>query len=245
MAQTQALHDALKQALKSHGITYAQVASALGLTEASVKRLFAEQGFSLQRLDQVCQLMDMEISDLVQLMQSRVPRLQQLTEAQEREIVSDTALLLVTVCVLNRWTLSDIQQVYNFTEPECVRKLAHLDRLRMIELLPGNRIKLRVAANFSWRDNGPIQRFFQSQIQKDFFSDEPAQAGESMSVLNGMLSPAAAAEFSRKLQRLAEEFADLNQRDAHLPVTERKGVTVLLSSRHWRFSVFAGYRRQP
>ena len=53
-------------ALKAQGKTYRDVAVALGLTEASVKRLFSKQSFSLHRLDQVCQLLEMEITDLAQ-----------------------------------------------------------------------------------------------------------------------------------------------------------------------------------
>ena len=53
MAQTRELIKTLKLALKARGKTYADVALELGLTEASVKRLFSRQSFSLDRLDQV------------------------------------------------------------------------------------------------------------------------------------------------------------------------------------------------
>ena len=66
MAQINPLLKTLKKALKAHGLTYLKIAEALELSEASVKRLFAEQTISLQRLEQICQLMEMEISDLVQ-----------------------------------------------------------------------------------------------------------------------------------------------------------------------------------
>ena len=52
MAQTSELIKTLKQALKAHGKTYAAVARELNLTEASVKRLFWQKNFSLERLDQ-------------------------------------------------------------------------------------------------------------------------------------------------------------------------------------------------
>src|SRR5210317_1128098 len=113
MAQTRELIKTLKSALKAHGKTYADVAVELGLTEASVKRLFSQQSFSLARLDQVCHLVDMEITDLVQLMSEQQQRLQQLTIEQEQEITTDVTLALVTVCVLNRWTMEDILGYYH------------------------------------------------------------------------------------------------------------------------------------
>ncbi|NOR19714.1 MAG: helix-turn-helix domain-containing protein, partial [Xanthomonadales bacterium] len=138
MAQTRELIKTLKTALKAQAKTYADVAIELGLTEASVKRLFSQQSFSLTRLDRVCHLLDMEITDLVQQMNEQQQHLQQLTIEQEKEVTADVMLTLVAVCVLNRWTMKDIMSYYHIRETECVRHLAKLDRLMVIELLPKN-----------------------------------------------------------------------------------------------------------
>lgn len=238
MPQINNLLGTLKKALKSHGLTYAQVAAHLGLTEASVKRLFSEQQISLQRLEQICQLMQMEISDLVQLMNDQQPQLQQLTREQEEEITRDITLLLITVCVLNRWTMEEILDWYKLSESECLQKLIRLDKLNIIELLPKNKIKLRVANNFSWREGGPIQQFFQAKLAQEFFSSRFEGDGECLVVLNGMLSPASNLEFQRKLKRFAREFEELNQQDAALPLAQRNGVSVVLAMRNWRYGLF-------
>jgi DNA-binding Xre family transcriptional regulator len=237
MAQLNTLLATLKKALKSHGLTYAKVAAHLSLTEASVKRLFAEQHLSLQRLEQICQLMDMEISDLVQLMNEQQPRLQQLTHEQEEQITQNLVLLLITVCLLNRWTLDDILNYYKITEHECIQQLANLDRLKVIELLPHNKIKLRVAPNFGWREGGPIQQFFQARIAEEFFKHKFEHENESLQVLNGMLSHEAHKELQRKLKRLAREFDELNNQDAQLPFAERHGVTLVLAARNWKYGL--------
>ena len=156
MPQTQQLIETLKHALKAQKLTYADVARVLELSEASVKRLFAEKNLSLLRLEQICQMLQMEISDLVQLMNQRAQRIEQLTREQELEIASDRLLLLVTVCALNRWTIEEILSYFNIEEPDAVRCLARLDRLKIIDLLPGNRIKLLISPNFHWIENGPL-----------------------------------------------------------------------------------------
>lgn len=51
MPQAQKLVSTLKRTLKAHGKTYSQVAAHLGLSEASIKRLFSRGNFSLQRLE--------------------------------------------------------------------------------------------------------------------------------------------------------------------------------------------------
>jgi hypothetical protein len=52
MPQTQQLVETLKQALRGQKKTYADVAKALELSEARVKRLFADKNLSLARGDQ-------------------------------------------------------------------------------------------------------------------------------------------------------------------------------------------------
>lgn len=238
MAQTRELIKTLKMALKAQGKTYSDVAAALGLTEASVKRLFSQQSFSLHRLDQVCQLLEIEVSDLVQMMNEQQQHLQQLTAEQEAEITKDVILTLIAVCVLNRWTMEDILSFYRLSETECIRYLARLDRLKIIELLPKNRIRLRVAPNFSWRENGPIQQFFQQKISQEFFNTRFSGDDECLVVLNGMLSPQSNAEFQRKLRRLAREFDLLNNDDAALDLEQRQGTTLVLAMRGWQYGLF-------
>jgi len=238
MAQTRELIKTLKTALKAQGKTYADVALTLGLTEASVKRLFSQQSFTLSRIDQICHLLDMEITDLVQLMNEQQQRLQQLTVAQENEITANVTLTLVAVCVLNRWTMEDILSYYRISEAECIRHLARLDRLKVIELLPKNRIKLLVAPNFSWRENGPIQLFFQKKISQEFFNTRFSRDDECLIVLNGMFSSQSNAELQRKLKRLAREFDLLNNDDAALKLADRNGTTLVLAMRGWQYGLF-------
>ena len=238
MAQTRELIKTLKTALKAQGKTYADVAVELGLTEASVKRLFSKHSFSLSRLDQVCHMLDMEITDLVQLMNEQQQRLQQLTIEQEKEITGDVMLTLVAVCVLNRWTMDDILSYYHISKTECIRHLARLDRLKVIELLPKNRIRLLVAPNFSWRENGPIQHFFQKKISQEFFNTRFSRDDECLIVLNGMFSSQSNAELQRKLKRLAREFDLLNNDDTALDLADRNGTTLVLAMRGWQYGLF-------
>lgn len=238
MGQTRELVATLKTELKAQGKTYADVAAALELSEASVKRIFSQQNFSLERLDRICQLLGIEISDLVQQMNERRRQLQQLDWDQEQDLTGDITLMLVAVCVLNRWTMEEILSYYRISEHECIRHLARLDRLKLIELLPGNRIRLRVAPNFSWIDNGPIQQFFQQKIGQEFFHTRFNRDDECLVVLNGMLSSQSNAEMQRKLRRLAREFDALNNDDATLNLEQRQGATLVLALRDWRYGLF-------
>ncbi len=241
MAQTSAILKTLKKQLKAHGKTYADLADALELSEASVKRLFAEESFTLQRLEAACQFIGIQLEELVSLMSKEQPQLKQLTKLQEKEIADDLLLLMVTVSVINGYTMQDLLNHYHIKETECIRILAHLDRLKIIELLPNNRIKLLVAPNFRWLPNGPIQKFFLEKVQRDFFKSSFSEEGEKLVVLNGILSKASNAELQKKIQRLSREFNELMQSDAGLPMDEKFGTTMVMAMRHWQYELFRKY----
>ena len=243
MSQTAELVITLKQALKSHGLTYADVASQLALSEGSVKRLFAEKHFSMQRFEQICQMMELNIADIVQLMQQRSTKLVQLTREQESQLVKDRKLLLVTVCALNRWTLQDIQSVYMLNKTEIIHYLATLDRMKLIELLAGNKIKLLVSANFHWIENGPIQQFFNSKLAQDIFDSRFDRQTEKLVVANAMLSRQSNAVLQQKVSRLLSEFEQLNNQDAGLKHEDKQGTTLVMAIRDWHLGFFADLKR--
>ncbi|MEX1033728.1 MAG: helix-turn-helix transcriptional regulator [Cellvibrionaceae bacterium] len=245
MSQTAGLVKTLKRALKAKGKTYADVAACLELSETSIKRLFAEKNFSLERLERICQLVEMDISDLVQSMLEETRRIDMLTEEQEEEVVGDLKLLLVAVNVLNRLTFTEMLRDYKLSEPELIQLLAKLDRLKIIQLLPKNRIKLIVAKNFSWRPNGPIQRFFHSNVQAEFFKSTFQKPGEKLIFNLGMLSRGSNASFIKKLEKLNAEFNELHEDDAGLPLEQRFGASIVLALRVGEFGFFGDLNRDP
>ncbi len=132
---------------------------------------------------------------------------------------------------------------YALSEPEAISKLARLDRMGLIELLPGNRIKPLITHDFNWQKKGPIQRFFESQVQADFFQCHFNQPGELRLFLNGMLSPRSNEAMQQKLRRLALEFRHSHQEDLALPLEQRYGVSMIVAIRPWEVAVFQQYRR--
>jgi len=238
MAQTNPIVSTLKSLLKSRGLTYRDVAHALGLSEASVKRLFAEQNFSLQRLDQICQLLEIEISDLIKQMEASQQQLSELTLEQEQELITDIKLLLLAHVVINGWQFEDIINLYQLTETETIRYLAKLDRLKLIDLLPNNRIKLKISPKFAWRSGGPIQSFFTTYLLDDFLKSKFDAKDENFIFPSGMLSAASREHFNRRIKQLVQDFHSMNEQDRTLPIEERFSCSLFLAFRPWRPDVF-------
>ncbi len=242
MVGSTALIAALKRRLKAHGMTYRDVAPLLGLSEASVKRLFSRGDFTLARIERICAALEISLGDLVREAEEAHAALRSLTPEQERELISSPDLLMVAVLVVQGWTFEQILACYELTEHELIRALAHLDRLRLIDLLPGNRIRRLVAPNFTWVAGGPIERFLAEKVRARFLRGRFAGPGESMRFVHGMLSARSLAILQRRIEQLAREFDDLQRADQHLGLDERQGSSLLLALRPWDF--FADRRRR-
>ncbi|MCW8878291.1 MAG: helix-turn-helix transcriptional regulator [Kangiellaceae bacterium] len=245
MAQTTLFLQAVKACLKNKGLTYADVATQLSLSEASVKRIFSEENISLQRLDQICQMMNMELCDLARIAEQKQHEIQELTEEQEAEFVKQPKLLFVAYMLLNDFTFEEIKCHYNIDEHEGIQLLAHLDRIKFIDLLPGNRVKLLTSRNFRWRKNGAIEKLFNETIRKEFFHSRFAKQDECMKFSGGMVSRSTILLMHKKIERLIGDFNELAQQDASLPFEERIGCSLVGAIRPWEFSLFAQYRKPP
>ena len=236
---------ALKQVLKSRNVTYADIARRLAMSEASIKRVFAKQTFTLNRLDRICGILGIAITDLAKMVEHETERVTQLTLEQEREIVADPKLMLVAVHALNHWTLEEIVAHYTISKTDCIRLLARLDRLRIIDLLPNNRIRVIVGRNFSWRPDGPFQRHFRDQLEANFFGSRFDGRGEHLAFVSGMLSRNSNAVIQQHMRRLETEFTELHNQDGALPLDERFGTSLLIAMRPWVPEVFRKMQRRP
>jgi AraC-like DNA-binding protein len=243
MNEATQLIQTIKRQLKIRGLSYRDVASALAVSEPSVKRLFATGRFTVDRLAQLSSLLGLTLAELTQEAAISEPRLKTLSTAQEDELVSDLKLLLVAVCALNHWTLNNIVDSYQLSQTECLQRLLRLDRLRLIDLLPGNRIRINVARDFDWLQTGPIRQFFQSQGQGDFLGNAFTATHDSHVFAHGMLTPGAATQFQSELRRLRQKFSDLHEESLAFPLEQRQGMGLLLAMREWEPAGFTALRR--
>jgi len=179
--------------LKSRGLTCADIAGGLGLSEATVKRIFSRRDFTLERIDEICRIAGVDFAEL--------------------------------------------------TRAECTRCLARLDRLRIIELAPGDRIRPLVSRAFSWRPGGPIQRYFHARIQDEYLGSRFDRPDELFLFTSGMLSHASSAELLTRLRRVARDFAEQHREDLGLPLADRVGTSLLIALRPWEPRSFRQLRR--
>lgn len=243
MALSLELVDALKRFLRAQDLTYRDLAGRLKLSEAAVKRMFSRRAMSLARLEEICDVLDIGLAELsAEAGRGRAP-MAMLSEAQEQALVDEPALLLALFLTLNRWKQADVQAHFNFDDARWTRLLVRLDRLGIIELMPGNRGRPLTARNFRWRADGPMERYFRLNLLHDYFADPFDGEQDVLLLLSGALSPAGIGQLKQRLGEVAREFDALLARDAALSARERVGVSLVLAQKPWLLQLFQPYRR--
>ncbi len=244
MTEVGAILAVLKRALKARGMTYGEVARRLGLSEPSVKRLFSTGRISLGRLAKLAGLLDLTLAEVAQEAAGAAPVVARLTQAQEAGLVADPKLLLVAVLALNHWSLPDIIRHYRLEEAECLGLLLQLDRLGIVRVLPGNKIRPNVSRDFDWLPDGPLRHFFRTRVRDDFLAGGFDAQGERFEFAHGMLTQAALAQMQAELRRLRRVFAELHADSLRAPLDQRQGFGLLFALRSWEPAAFAALRRE-
>ena len=244
MSETNELFAVIKAQLRFHGLNYKTLAEQLHLSEASIKRIFSQKEVSLSRLEQICACFHMSLSEVYALVGKNKDRILHLSENQEQELVSELELLLVAICILNHWTFQDILKFYTISEHELIRYAARLDHMKIIELQPGNHFKRLIDPHFHWIANGPIQRFFQKNIQHDFFSCHFEKPTELYLVRSGMLTEQDNLLFQKILNETANKFVMLCRDTIEIPIEQRHGTALIVAMRPWVPQIFDSLTRK-
>ena len=245
MSSSRDLVTALKAELRRAGITYADLARAMGMAESSIKRIFARRDMPLSRIDQVLAVLHMDFAELAREVALAHPTRREMSLEQELAVVADPKLLLVAICVMSQWSAEQIAQTYAISLAQTVACLLALDRQGIIELHVHNRYRLKIDKTFRWRAHGPVMQFFRAHAVDDYFAGGFDQEGELLMLVHGQISPAQAALFNERLQRLAQDFSQQHIADYKLPESERRAFTLLVGMRSWLFAPFREMLRSP
>lgn len=237
------LFDGLRMHLKARDMTYADLARALKISEATVKRIFATKNCTLERLDEICELLQVDLAELARGAPRDDKLINRLTPAQEQELMAEPALLLVAICAIQQMRVDEMVELYELDEAQCVKLLLRLERIGILEVHENNRIRLRLARTFAWNSDGPIMRYARSQAP-DFFAHGFDGPGEFMRMVTVRVSDEARIALLRRLEQVAREYDEQHSADARLPLEQRYPLSVLLAVRYWEPALFKALRRR-
>jgi DNA-binding Xre family transcriptional regulator len=236
----------LKAVMKSRQMTYRDLAQQIRLSEASVKRIFSRGTLTLARLEQICQALEIGMSEVVRLAGDQSAGTPEpLTLEQENALAADPNLLACFYLLANGRTGRDVSTQLAIDERAVRRLMVRLDALRLIELRSKLRARTRAASVIAWRPDGPLRRLYENQIRQEFLQATFARPGEALHFLSAELSDASCKILLRKLERMAGEFRDLAELDRTVPPKDKRPMAALLAVRPWVFSMFKSLKALP
>ena len=211
MSEVSQLLTTIKRQLKLQGKTYRDVAAALKLSEASVKRLLTSDTLGVDRLVEISNMLGFTLAELAQ-----EAAVTETAAAHAHAGAGKGAGVGYAAAAGGRVRAEPLDAAGHpgrlpaDAKPECLQKLLHLDRLHLIALMPGNRIRLNVARDFDWLPDGPIRQYFRTEGLNDFLDSGFDKPEQSLAFTHGMLTESAlaahagrAAPAARPLRRAA------------------------------------------
>jgi len=236
--------EALKKCVRAHGMTYAQLARALGLSEPSVKRMFSRGTFTLQRIEEILALLELDLYEVARMSRGAPSGPVELTTEQESALAKDERLLSVFWLILNDWRFDELTEAFAISHNELTLAYAKLARLKLIDWGPGERARLRVPKDFRWRAGGPVKKAYGRRVTQEFLQGRFDAPLEMLRFETRELSVESAAVLKRRLERLVAEFNDLAELDTRTSSPRGVGVALLVACRPWQFSVVNALKRR-
>lgn len=219
----------LKNLLRSKGLHYVDVANALGVSERSVQRWLNGEGLTLELLGQLCELIGISMAELFSLAESAMDeRPRQLTQEQEAALVEVPLRAFLFSRLLQGWTVKELESACGLRDVEVLRHLLKFERLGLIELHPGNRVRLLTRPNIDWRKGGAMRAYFDHFAKRlvsamDFGDPDAIWTSEAV-----YLSTASAASIEAKFRSLRLEIRHLAEVERDVPTEDKLWYSLLM-----------------
>ncbi|RVT93589.1 XRE family transcriptional regulator [Sphingomonas crocodyli] len=201
VAEMEQLLSRLRRMLRGAGWTQAALAIELGVGPATIKRWLHGRGLSVQMLGRLCALAHTSLAELADDCGNRSQGQDDLTLAQEEALTRDANLSTIFFLIVNGWPLSEATEGFRIPADEADRHVERLERLALIDRLPGGRVRARLRPDHKWQ-RAPMRRHFDQHLKPLFFSMDYGDPEAMFGAETQKLSPTGVA----RLRELIETF---------------------------------------
>lgn len=217
---SEAIVKLLRQHLRQQGWTSRRIAEHFSIGEATAKRWLAGRGLTLDKLDALAGLCGISLGELAREAEQPPAGLaSELTLAQEKALSSDIFLAFLFMTILGGNRPDEIARDFSVPETDMAAALLRLERLALIDRLPGGRVRPLVDRSIVWRKT-PMRALFEQNMKPQFmamdFAAEDAVYASEVVKLSAQ-GAAMLAELIDKHRREVQALAEKDREIAHLP----------------------------
>lgn len=144
------LIDELKRILKRKNIKYSKIASELGVSESSIKRLMSSRDSNISKLEAICEVAGISFLDLVILTKDQRPKDFFLSKAQDDFFAKNTNYFYVFHLLYEEsMSVLEVKQKYNLTDKSMMTYLKKLEDLGLCERHANDKIVWLITGHIS------------------------------------------------------------------------------------------------
>lgn len=213
----------LKDHLRSRGLTYADLAERMAISEPTVKRLFAAQDCKLSRLQEICVALGLSFDDVVEA--ARRPRddVRQIPATAERELAERPTLFHLFLLMRDGLDQADAGRHLGLDGAGTFRAGMALERLGIAVVRKDGRIDVDAARAVRFRRDGPLARALLSINLRFVTATLMGTEAEdrALEVVSRRMHPQTAAKIVVELDALRERIGHLARRDQLTEPPER------------------------
>lgn len=243
MSQIDQFLGSLKRSLKAKNILYRDLAETLNLSESSVKRILSSKSLSLERLEEICKASDLSFAEICRNAQfEEESHVFTLSADQEKALAENPRLLHYFVLLHEGKKPQKIEKEYELTATEAKKMLLQLDRLKLIELHPKDRVKILGSGALRFKRDGAVGKAMFTYTKNHYLNDEFngemdfirfSLVGLDLATLNKFR-----AKFEKLNLEIQEEAKFISDNDK-----ESEDIGILFAFRPWQYSYMGALKK--
>ncbi|GEM_PF-2030037 len=207
--------NAIKKALKTRQVTYADLARQLRMTESGVKKMLNAKDISFRRVLQICEALDILPGQLFSMSEKSSISEVALSRSQEEALIRNRSLLAVYWrLVVEKRSLEEIETLQNLKRNELKKLLDRLVTLDLVSVTKGT-YRSKHRGKFRWSDQSHLAKVLNEEWSKLTLQRAlDKNAASSLHRLVSMrLSAQGYAELLKKLNQALDEAVQDSERE--------------------------------
>lgn len=205
----------LQQTLRARGMTYADLAARMGVSEPTIKRIFSAKDCKLSRLIEICQILEVDLSDVFERAARVQDTITHLPRKTEAALAADPSLMNFFVLLRDNIPQDQIARRFNLSEVDMFRLGRKLENLGLAEVTETGKIRLTAETPMRFRRDGPLMSVVQ-RINERFVAQilmAPQDEKTKFVALTRRMLPDSAAKVTAEVQALHTLIAGLARQD--------------------------------
>lgn len=210
----------LKEVIKSRGLNYREVARKVEMSESGLKKLMSTKDCSLSKLDEICDALNISFDDLVELSKKGNTKVVLNKKQEELFLKNPSYYHFLLQLIVADYDWKKVKEDFRLTKKKCLEIIFALDRVELVRLEPGNKIKkviksgdLSISAKLGKKVAWDIDEAFFHHARRKFQEGKSTAMGTRG---NYCLKKESLNEMIESINEITQEFAKRSKREVIL-----------------------------